>query len=107
MTSFLVPSEEAFIFFAAPFMFQNFIHKWDRRCQRESLSDIEHQRIELMFGWVGLDLIISVVFFFLSVLKEVCWLQDVFCFLPLKQSVSSVILEKYNKCFSKCFELPR
>ncbi|XP_030917052.1 two pore calcium channel protein 2 [Geospiza fortis] len=31
-------------------LLENFIHKWDRRCQRESLSDIEYQRtVELMF----------------------------------------------------------
>uniref|UniRef100_A0A8C9L7W2 Ion transport domain-containing protein n=1 Tax=Pavo cristatus TaxID=9049 RepID=A0A8C9L7W2_PAVCR len=31
-------------------LLENFIHKWDRRCHRESLSDIEYQRtVELMF----------------------------------------------------------
>ncbi|NXB11252.1 TPC2 protein, partial [Cnemophilus loriae] len=31
-------------------LLENFIHKWDRHCQRESLSDIEYQRtVELMF----------------------------------------------------------
>ncbi|NXO41432.1 TPC2 protein, partial [Locustella ochotensis] len=31
-------------------LLENFIHKWDRRCQRESLSGIEYQRtVELMF----------------------------------------------------------
>ncbi|XP_074951085.1 two pore channel protein 2 [Phalacrocorax aristotelis] len=31
-------------------LLENFIHKWDRRCHRQSLSDIEYQRtVELMF----------------------------------------------------------
>ncbi|KAK2511822.1 hypothetical protein Q9233_016700 [Columba guinea] len=31
-------------------LLENFIHKWDRRCHREPLSDIEYQRtVELMF----------------------------------------------------------
>ncbi|KAM7110090.1 two pore channel protein 2 [Ciconia maguari] len=31
-------------------LLENFIHKWDRRCHREHLSDIEYQRtVELMF----------------------------------------------------------
>ncbi|NXP25003.1 TPC2 protein, partial [Scytalopus superciliaris] len=31
-------------------LLENFIHKWDRRCHRASLSDIEYQRtVELMF----------------------------------------------------------
>ncbi|XP_009079303.1 PREDICTED: two pore calcium channel protein 2, partial [Acanthisitta chloris] len=31
-------------------LLENFIHKWDRRCHRESRSDIEYQRtVELMF----------------------------------------------------------
>ncbi|XP_066043555.1 two pore channel protein 2 isoform X5 [Chamaea fasciata] len=35
-------------------LLENFIHKWDRRCQRESLSDIEYQRtVELMFSRMG------------------------------------------------------
>ncbi|KFV65055.1 Two pore calcium channel protein 2, partial [Dryobates pubescens] len=31
-------------------LLENFIHKWDRRCHRASLSDVEYQRtVELMF----------------------------------------------------------
>ncbi|XP_063253611.1 two pore channel protein 2 isoform X2 [Prinia subflava] len=31
-------------------LLENFIHKWDRRCQREALSGVEYQRtVELMF----------------------------------------------------------
>lgn len=47
-------------FFPIAFVFQNFIHKWDRRCHRESLSDIEYQRtVELMFRWIKLGLVID------------------------------------------------
>lgn len=72
-------------FFAIAFVFQNFIHKWDRRCHRESLSDIEYQRtVELMFRWIKLGMVIDLDYSVSLLVLVARWYKTSLNFLPQK-----------------------